>query len=56
MSPSNTLPVPAPRELPQLPALLPSTAADEFLPAPGSWANGLGQRVLNALLPSLRHI
>lgn len=50
MSPSNTLPVPAPRELPQLPALLPSTAADEFLPAPGSWANGLGQRVLIALL------
>lgn len=50
MSLSNAMPVPVPQQAPQLPVLLPSTAADEFLPAPGSWANSLGQRVLLALL------
>lgn len=50
MIPSNDLPVPLSQTGPQLPALLPSTAADDFLPAPGSWANGLGHRVLIALV------
>ena len=50
MSSSNNVPVRVPEEGPQLPALLPSTAADDFLPAPGSWSRGLGHRVLIGIL------
>ena len=50
MSPSNNVPVPLQEPRPALPALLPSTAADEFLPSPGSWSHTLGHRVLIAIV------
>ena len=50
MSSSNHVPVPMHEEGPSLPALLPSTAADDFLPAPGSWSHRLGHRVLVAMV------
>ena len=50
MSSSNHVPVPMHEEGPALPALLPSTAADDFLPAPGSWSHRLGHRVLVAMV------
>jgi len=46
MSSTNNVPVRIDHDPPHLPALLPSTAADEFLPAPGSWSHRLGHRVL----------
>ena len=50
MSPSNNVPVPLQEPRPALPALLPSTAADEFLPSPGSWSHTLSHRVLIAIV------
>jgi HlyD family secretion protein len=50
MSSTDNVPVRIDQGAPYLPALLPSTAADEFLPAPGSWSHRLGHRVLIGLV------